>query len=84
MPGLQKHLEWLSGGRRTARVAYVLEERNLPAAKAGAEWRVDPSFNAAKEILANPALKNVFKKAIHKGLTLVSVPGAKGQTLAPK
>jgi hypothetical protein len=72
MPALRRYVEWMSRGRRTDRVTYVLKE--LPMARPGAEWQIDPKFNAAEEILAASELKDVFAKAIAKG---VAVPGAK-------
>ena len=51
MAGLKKYAEWMSRGRKTDRVAYVLRERDLPEPTAGAEWAVDNTFNAAEELL---------------------------------
>jgi hypothetical protein len=71
MAGLRKYIEWMSRGRRTDRVAYVLKEWDLPAPSPGAEWQLDMKFNAAEEILANPDMKNVFVEAIAKGAAVV-------------
>jgi hypothetical protein len=71
MPGLRKYIEWMSRGRRTDRVAYVLKEWDLPTARPGAEWQKDTKFNAAEEILANPDLKDVFAEAIAKGAAVI-------------
>jgi hypothetical protein len=54
----------MSRGRKTDRIAYVMNERDLPEPKVGAEWQVDNNFNAAEELLRDPALKDVFKLAI--------------------
>ncbi len=56
----------MSRGRKTDRVAYVIRERDLPEPTAGAEWVADNSFNAAEEVLRDPALKDVFRSAIDK------------------
>jgi hypothetical protein len=33
----------------------------------GAEWQQDVKFNAAKEVLANPDLRDVFKEVLATG-----------------
>jgi hypothetical protein len=71
MAGLRKYVEWMSRGRRTHRVAVVLKEWDLPAARPGAEWQRDSKFNAAEEILANPELKNVFAEAVARGVAVI-------------
>jgi hypothetical protein len=72
MAGLCKYLEWLSRGKRTDRVAYVLKEWDLPKPLPGAEWQRDLKFNAAEELLAQPELKEVFKAAIKNGVAVVT------------
>ena len=57
MAGLKKYAEWMSRGRKTGRVAYVLDEWKLPEPRAGAEWAADNAFNAADELLRDPAMK---------------------------
>ena len=69
--GLRKYTEWLSRGRRTERVAYVLKNSGLPKPIPGAEWRNDSTFNAAEEILAHPDLKDAFVAAIKDGVAVV-------------
>ena len=71
MAGLKKYVEWMSRGRRTDRVAYVLKEWDLPVPLPGAEWEQDVKFNPAAEILANPGLQDVFREAIAKGAVLI-------------
>jgi hypothetical protein len=71
LAGLKKYVEWMSRGRKTDRVAYVMNERDLPGPKVGAEWQVDNTFNAAEELLRDPALKNVFKSAIDNGSAII-------------
>ena len=71
MAGLKKYVEWMSRGRKTNRVAYVLDEWDLPKPKAGAEWAADDTFNAADELLRDPALKDAFKSAIDDGSAVV-------------
>ena len=71
MAGLKKYAEWMSRGRKTGRVAYVLNEWDLPEPKAGAEWAADNAFNAADELLREPAMKDVFKSAIRNGSAVV-------------
>ena len=71
MAGLKKYVEWMSRGRKTDRVAYVLTEWDLPEPRAGAEWAADNTFNAAEELLRDPTLKDAFKSAIDKGSAVV-------------
>jgi hypothetical protein len=71
LAGLKKYVDWMSRGRKTDRVAYVLRERDLPDPTAGAEWAVDITFNAAEELLRDPTLKDAFKSAIDNGSTVV-------------
>ena len=64
MAGLKKYVEWMSRGRKTDRVAYVLTEWDLPEPRAGAEWAADNTFNAAEELLRDPAMRTVSAPAI--------------------
>ena len=57
MRGLRKSVEWMSRGRRTGPVAYVLKEWDLPACRPGADWQQDVKFNPADEVSANPDLR---------------------------
>ena len=68
---LERYIEWMSGGRRTGRVAYVLGKRNLPKPVAKAEWQIDSKFNVAEELLRDPFLEDVIKAAIDKGVEVV-------------
>jgi hypothetical protein len=70
MDGLRKYVEWISRGRRTDRIAYVLKEWDLPVPLPGAEWQRDTKFKPAEEILANPHLRDVFREAIAKGIAV--------------
>jgi hypothetical protein len=67
MAGLRKYVEWMSRGRRTDRVAYVLKEWDLPDPFPGAEWQQDVKFNPAEEVVANPDLRDVFREVIATG-----------------
>jgi hypothetical protein len=71
MVGLRKYIEWMTGGRRTGRIAYVTREWDLPTPSPSAEWQLDPKFNAAEELLRDPELKNVFKAALDNGAHVV-------------
>ena len=66
MADLKKYVEWMSRGRKTDRVAYVIREWDLPEPLTGAEWVAEKSFNAAEELLRHPAFKDVFQAAIDK------------------
>jgi len=70
MSGLLKYIEWMSRGRRTDRIAYVMKEWDLPQPLSGAEWQPDAKFSAADELLRNPDLNAVFKEALEKGVAL--------------
>jgi hypothetical protein len=60
--GVKKYVEWMSRGRKTDRVAYVLTEWDLPEPRAGAEWAADNTFDAAAELLRDPALKDACER----------------------
>src|SRR6187397_1644258 len=67
---LRKYVEWMSRGRRTDRIAFVMKEWDLPLPLPGAEWQPDATFNPADELLGNPDLKTVFEEALEKGVVL--------------
>src|SRR5437762_609734 len=71
MAGLRKYIEWMTRGRRTDRVAYVLKEWDLPDPLPGAEWQQDVKFNPAEEVFSNPDLQDVFREAIAKGVAVI-------------
>jgi hypothetical protein len=71
MAGLRRYVEWMNGGRRTGRVAYVIIEKNMPKPAPGAEWQIDTKFNLADELLRDPDLKTVVKAALEKGAKVV-------------
>jgi hypothetical protein len=74
MRRLRKYVEWMSRGRRTNRIAYVMKEWDLPMPLPGAEWQPDAKFSPADELLSNPDLKSIFKEALEKGAALYSTP----------
>ena len=65
LAGLKRYVERMSRERKIGRIAYVMSQRELPEPKVGAEWQVDNAFNAAEQLLRDPA--NVFKSAIIRG-----------------
>ncbi len=69
---LKKYIEWMSRGRRTNRIAYVMKEWDLPMPLPGAEWQIDQNFSAADELLNDPDLKIVFKAALEKGVEIIT------------
>jgi len=75
MPGLARYVEWMSRGRRTGRVVYATKEWNVPPPLPGAEWQLDTKFNAAEELLSDPALKTVIEAALEKGAEIVGPAG---------
>jgi hypothetical protein len=40
-----------------------------------AEWQLDSRFNAAEELLREPALRHVIKAATDKGVEIVTLRG---------
>ncbi len=68
---IRRYVEWLSRGRRTERIAYVLKEWDLPIPLPGAEWVLDNKFAPAAAVQSNPALKQVFRSAIKNGSVVV-------------
>ena len=71
MNRLQKFVERRRNNKRSGRVAYAFSQANLPSPIAGLEWRLDPDFNAAEEVLEDNSLKEVFKLAIGAGCAIV-------------
>ena len=71
LAALKKYVEWMSRGRKTDRVAYVLNEWDLPEPRAGAEWAADNTFNAAEEMALNPSLKEALGSASDNGSAVV-------------
>ena len=61
----------MSRGRKTDRVAYVLNEGDLSEPKAGAEWAADNTFNAVEEMRSDPSLRDVFKSVTDTGSAVV-------------
>ena len=72
MNRLRKYVEWMSRGRRTDRIAFVMKEWDLPSPLPGAEWQPDATFDPADELLSDSDLKAVFKEALEKGVALYS------------
>ena len=68
--GLKRYYEWMARGARTGRIAYVIQEWNLPEPVPGGEWAPDTKFNAAEELLRDPEMKFIFKAAIDEGVKL--------------
>jgi hypothetical protein len=68
MDKLKKYIEWLSG-RKTGRVAYVINVLDLPRLLPGAEWQPDINFDLAAELDLDPALQDIFEEAIEKDPT---------------
>ena len=73
MVRLKKYVEWMSRGKRTNRIAYVMKEWDLPKPLPGAEWQIDQKFNATDELARHPDLKSVFKAAEEKGVEVVTL-----------
>ena len=71
-PKLMRYIEWMSRGRRTGRMVYLLKEWDLPKPTPGAEWVRDLKFNAAEELLTDPGLRDVYKAALDKGVEVVA------------
>jgi hypothetical protein len=72
MDRLKKYIEWMSRGRRTSRIAYVMKEWDLPTPVPGAEWRIDQKFSVTDELLRDPGLETVFKAALEKGVEIIN------------
>ena len=72
MVRLKRCIEWMSRGRKTNRIAYVMKKLNLPTPRPGAEWHIDQKFGAADELLRDPDLKIVFTAALDKGVEVIT------------
>jgi hypothetical protein len=70
-PKLMRYIEWMTRGLRTGRTAYVLRQWDLPVPLPGAEWALDPKFNAADELLNDPKLKATIAAALKNGVEIV-------------
>jgi hypothetical protein len=77
MKRLQKFIEKGGYGEGALRTAYALDVDTLPEPAEGKQWHLVDAFSAADEVLADPALKEIFKLAIEKGCAVVT-PKAKG------
>lgn len=69
--GLKRYVEWMTRGRHTGRTAYVLREWDLPAPLSGAEWVLDPKFNATQELLNDPTFKATIMAALRNKVEIV-------------
>lgn len=70
-PKLMRYIEWMTRGRQTGRTAYVLREWDLPVPLPGAEWAVDPKFNAVEQLQNDPHLKATIVSVLKNGSELV-------------
>lgn len=77
-PGLKRYFEWMSRGLLSGRVAYVIDDWNLPEPVPGDEWAFDSRCNAAKELLRAPEMKFNFKNAIDDGVKVVKCSQEQG------
>ena len=68
---IRRYIEWLSRGRFTGRVAYVIREWSMPDPQPGAEWQLDSAFNVADELRARPGLKVTLIEAVKAGAATV-------------
>jgi len=71
MPEIRRYVEWMSRGRRTGRVVYVIRDKDVPVPVPGAEWQLDTKFNAAEDLLRDPELSVVIKAALENGAEMV-------------
>jgi hypothetical protein len=67
---LRKYFEAMAHGKRTGRVAYVMDLADMPQPASGCDWVEDNRFSAANEILERPTLKAVFASALRLGSAL--------------
>ena len=74
MHGVRKFVEVGSG-----RVGYAMTEAALSEVSNGAKWDLDPSFNVADAILADPEFVSVLKVVLRDGYVMVPPLKAKGK-----
>jgi len=67
---IRKFVEDLGYGRVSNRVAYALDESNLPEPVAGAKWREDKDFNES-ESAENHGFHRVLEAARRNGVAVV-------------
>jgi DNA-directed RNA polymerase alpha subunit len=70
-PTLKRYIEWMTRGRKTGRTAYVIHEWDLPSCLPGAEWAIDPDFNAIEELKTNRELRKTVVNVVKAGLPVV-------------
>ena len=70
--GIVRYLEIGPYGERTRRQLIIKADHPQPPAADGAEWRIDPTFNAADEILKSSGFKHVLASALKKGYEIIS------------
>jgi hypothetical protein len=71
MNRLRKFTEVIDLTREVSRIAYVMGVGNLPPALNYCTWHEDTKFSPGDELLANPELKLVFRKALTEGCGLI-------------
>jgi len=72
MNRLRRFYEKVPYGRTSSRVAYATSRAALPEPSPDAEWTEDAAFNAGDAILANPLLKEVYRRPFSKVVHLTS------------
>jgi hypothetical protein len=71
MNRLRKFIETLETGGRAGRTAYVMDANKLPSPGKDCAWRPVANFDPAQEVLDNPELKGVYRRAIKDGWAMV-------------
>jgi hypothetical protein len=72
MNRIVRYFEYGGFGERTGRQLLIKEHTPKPDPARGAQWRLDPDFNAGDEIIKSSSLKEVLASVLKKGHEIVS------------
>jgi hypothetical protein len=72
MNRIVRYFEYGGFGERTGRQLLIKDHTPKPDPARGAQWRLDPDFNAGDETLKSSGLKEVLASVFKKGHEIVS------------
>jgi hypothetical protein len=72
MNRIVRYFEYGAFGERTGRQLLIKDHTPKPDPTEGAQWRIDPDFNAGDEILKSSGLKAVLLSVLKNGHEIVS------------
>ena len=73
MQGIVRFIEIRAFGERSGRQLLLIKvDAAQPAPVKGAEWRIDPTFNAVDEILKSSGFRDVIAAVLKNGYAIVA------------